>query len=264
VRGEIMRYKKRRILLLVLIFVLLLNVLRLVGIIDFNLYSSSINSNQTASIANSKKLGSYRIEFEYNNKKIYTHIIMNGNQELVPVIVKIEEYNFTGNYFMPFYKKFTTTYKCIFKTSDMSTDNVFTGENQISGEVEGTVVLKIRGIPMLPREMLSKYDTEEYRIRLLDFGCLTKDNLEFFLAADIKILILGAKEWELEYAEQVLEMVTEYKDIFYLFNYLDGRYFRSVLKNMKQQNCYRIPYEPDPFLEVLDKNELELFDEITR
>jgi hypothetical protein len=71
---------------------------------------------------------------------------MNGNQELVPVIVKIEEYNFTGNYFMPFYKKFTTTYKCIFKTSDMSTDNVFTGENQISGEVEGTVVLKIRGI----------------------------------------------------------------------------------------------------------------------
>jgi serine/threonine-protein kinase len=125
-------------------------------------------------------------------------------------------------------------------------------------------VLKIRGIPMLPREMLSKCDTGEYRIRLQDFGCLTKDNLEFFLAADIKILILGAKEWELEYAEQVLEMVTEYKDIFYLFNYLDGRQFRSVLKNMKQQNCYRIPYEPDPFSEALDKNELELFGEITR
>ncbi|MCB2290883.1 hypothetical protein LGK97_14140 [Clostridium sp. CS001] len=141
-----MRYKKRRILLLILIFILLLIVLRLVGVIDFNLYSSSINSNQTASIANSKKTGKYRIEFEYNNKNIYTHIIMNDNQELVSVIVKIEEYNFTGNYFMPFYKKFTTTYECTFKTSNMNTDNIFTEENQISGKIEGAVVSEIKGI----------------------------------------------------------------------------------------------------------------------
>jgi hypothetical protein len=71
---------------------------------------------------------------------------MNDNQELVPVIVKIEEYNFTGNYFMPFYKRFTTTYKCTFNTSNMSTDNVFTEENQIRGKVEGTVVSEIKGI----------------------------------------------------------------------------------------------------------------------
>ena len=141
-----MRYKKRRILLLVPIFILLMIVLRLAGIIDFNLYSSSINSNQTASIANSKKSGKYIVEFEYNNKNIYTHNIMNDNEELIPVIVKIEEYNFTGNYFMPFYKKFTTTYKCTFKTSNMSTDNVFTKENQISGKVEGNVVSEIKGI----------------------------------------------------------------------------------------------------------------------
>lgn len=141
-----MRFKKRPLLLLILIFVLLLIVLRLVGIIDFNLYSSSINSNQTASFANSKKSGKFKIEFEYNNKIIYTHNIMNDNEEFVPVVVKIEEYNFTGNYFMPFYKKFTTTYKCTFKTSNMSTDNVFTEENQISGKVEGTVVSEIKGI----------------------------------------------------------------------------------------------------------------------
>ncbi|MDF2613961.1 MAG: hypothetical protein K0S71_1747 [Clostridia bacterium] len=141
-----MRYKKGQMLLLILIFVLLLSVLRLGGIINFNLYSSSINSNQTASIANSKKSGSYRIEFEYNNEKIYTHTIMNDNEELVPVIVKIEEYHFNGNYFMPFFKKFTATYKCTFKTSNMSNNNVFTEENQISGEVEGTVVSEIKGI----------------------------------------------------------------------------------------------------------------------
>jgi hypothetical protein len=127
-------------------FLLLLNILRLAGIIDLNLYSSSINSNQTASIAYSKKLGSYKVEFEYNNKVIDTHIIMTDNEEPVPVIVKIEEYNLDGNYYMPFYKKFTITYKCTFRTSNMSDDNVFTEESQISGKVEGTVVSEIKGI----------------------------------------------------------------------------------------------------------------------
>lgn len=141
-----MGYKKRRILLLVLIFILVLNGLRLVGIIDFNLYQSNINANQNASIAHSKRSGNYNIEFEYNNEKIYKHMIMNGERELILVTVKIEEYNFTGNYFMPFFKKFTTTYRCDFKTSNMSLDYVFTEENQISGEVEGTVVSEIKGI----------------------------------------------------------------------------------------------------------------------
>lgn len=140
-----MRYKKRRMFLLVLILFLLLNILRLVGIVNLNLYSSRVNSNQTASIANSKKLGNYRVDFEYNNKVIYTHIIMNDNKELVPVIVKIDEYKFDGNYFMPCFKKFTTTYKCTFRTSNMSTDNAFTGENQINGKVEGTVISEIKG-----------------------------------------------------------------------------------------------------------------------
>lgn len=71
---------------------------------------------------------------------------MSDNEEPVPVVVKIEEYNFTGNYFIPFFKKFTTAYKCTFKTPNMSSDNVFTEENQISGEVEGTVVSEIMGI----------------------------------------------------------------------------------------------------------------------
>lgn len=141
-----MKYLKGRKLISIIIFVTLLIVLRLVGIIDLNLYSSSINSCQSATIASSKKLGTYRIEFEYNNKNIYTHMIMNNTEEIVPVIVKIEGYKFTGNYFMPFYKKFTATYKCTFKTPNMSTNNVFTEENQISGKVEGTVEAEIKGI----------------------------------------------------------------------------------------------------------------------
>ena len=145
---EGMKCKKRRIFLFIMIVIIpmLLIALRLVGIIDFNLYRSSINSNQTASMAYSEKKATYRIEFEYNDKNIDTHMIMNDNQELVPVIVKIEEYNFSGNYFMPFYKAFTTTYKCKFKTVNMNTDNVFTEENQISGEIEGTVISEIKGI----------------------------------------------------------------------------------------------------------------------
>lgn len=141
-----MKLKKRQLLLLTLIIILVIFILRLVGILDFNFYSSSIKSNQVASIASSKMSGNYSIEFEQNDKNIYTHLVMNDSQEVVPVIVKIEAYTFTGNYFMPFYKKFTTTYECTFKTSSMGADNVFTNENQISGKVQGTVAAEIKGI----------------------------------------------------------------------------------------------------------------------
>jgi serine/threonine-protein kinase len=123
---------------------------------------------------------------------------------------------------------------------------------------------QFKGIPMLPMEKSSYYDISRYHILIQDYGVLSKENLKDFSESDIRILILGAKDWEFPYAEQVLEMVAEYKDILYLFNYLDGKDFWQVMKGTKQRNCYRIPYEPNPYAKVKDNNELDLFREITR
>lgn len=122
---------------------------------------------------------------------------------------------------------------------------------------EGICILE--GIPMR-----SRYGREEensdYPFVIQDFGCLTEENLADFLDADLKLLILGAKEWELENSENVLKMATEYKDIFYLFNFLNGRQFRRVRQWMDHGNCLRIPYAPDPFEYSTAGNDSALFE----
>jgi serine/threonine-protein kinase len=59
-----------------------------------------------------------------------------------------------------------------------------------------------------------------------------------------------------------LELVSEYKDIIFLFNFVDGKQYREIIKSMSFGNCLRIPYEPDPFAVSKDKNSQEFFREL--
>jgi hypothetical protein len=125
-------------------------------------------------------------------------------------------------------------------------------------------IYNMNGIPMLPSAQNSLLISPEYQVVIQDFGCLTNSNLADFLKADVKLLVLGAKDWELCYAEQMLNMVTECKDIIYLFNFMNGRQFQQIMKSMERKNSYRIPYEPDPFAKTTQKNGEELFRELFR
>lgn len=123
-------------------------------------------------------------------------------------------------------------------------------------------IYRIHKIPMSAYQKEHHPDTEGYQIVVKDYGCLTKDKLIDFMGCEAKLLVLGAKEWELEFSEKALSMVTEYKDIFYLFNFMDGIQFQKVMKSMNHRNSYRIPYEPNPFLKITSKNGEELFREV--
>lgn len=126
-------------------------------------------------------------------------------------------------------------------------------------KVSGDGICRVNSIDMLSDVLRKTREPMQYQIIVKDMGCLTNDKLEEFLQADMKLLILGAKEWELVYSEQVLSMVTEDKDMIYLFNFLNGKQFQLALKNMEHRHCYRIPYEPDPFASHRRKNDSELF-----
>ncbi|WFR57744.1 protein kinase [Anaerocolumna sp. AGMB13025] len=88
---------------------------------------------------------------------------------------------------------------------------------------------------------------EDCPVTVMDYATLHTKNLEEFLEADIKLVISGAKEWELEAAEEVLKLLRDEKNIKFLFNFLDGNQYRSILKHMDRLDCQRIPYEPNPF-----------------
>ena len=120
----------------------------------------------------------------------------------------------------------------------------------------------LNGISMQAYSREQPILSDAYQTFVYDYGCLTESNLSEFLSADIKLILLGAKDWELDISERVLGMTMAYKDIIYLFNYMNGRQFQTAMKSMRNISCYRIPYEPDPFTAVKDKNSLDLFKEI--
>lgn len=84
----------------------------------------------------------------------------------------------------------------------------------------------------------------KYKIIIKDYGVLSGDNYHEFSKADYQMLVMGAKEWELDAAEKSIELCKMNKNIYYLFNFTNASDFRVVMNNMKSKNCYRIPYEP--------------------
>lgn len=123
-------------------------------------------------------------------------------------------------------------------------------------------VYVIEGIPMLPYQQCTPTQTLFYHYIVQDFGQLTQENLSEYLSAELKLYLLGAKEWEQDFTEQGIHKVEEDKEVIYLFNYLNGKQFHHLMKRMDRKNCYRIPYEPDVFGKVTQQNGLEFFREI--
>lgn len=123
-------------------------------------------------------------------------------------------------------------------------------------------IIKLKGISTVCKNYADLIDPTDYHIIIKDYGSLNMINKEEFLKSQIKILILGAKDWELGFSEDALETVTEYKDIIFLFNFVDGRQYGQIIKHMGFRNCLRIPYEPDPFAMPKDKISREFFREL--
>jgi serine/threonine-protein kinase len=121
----------------------------------------------------------------------------------------------------------------------------------------------MNGISMVCEDHTQEMEISEFKVIIKDYGSLNMSNKEQFMQSDVKILILGAKDWELEFSEEALELVSEYKDVIYLFNFVDGKQYRQIIKNMMFRNCLRIPYEPDPFALPRDKNGREFFRDLT-
>ncbi len=92
------------------------------------------------------------------------------------------------------------------------------------------------------------YRKEDYPVTVSDYGCLNDSNMDEFLKADIRLIVTGGKEWELNKTEEILRLLKDERDIKYLFNFLDGNQFRRIMKHMDKLECYRIPYKPDLFV----------------
>jgi len=110
--------------------------------------------------------------------------------------------------------------------------------------------------------LINKDTRVDNKIKVIDYGMLTSDNLELFLKADIKLLVLGGKEWEILHSEWALKMLSRISEVVYLFNYVDGKTYQSIIKHMGLLHCLRIPYVPDPFCYKGNTHMKEFFSKI--
>lgn len=123
-------------------------------------------------------------------------------------------------------------------------------------------VFLVEQVPVLACQKENSETITSYQVVIQDLGCLTENNLNEFLDADVQLLLVGAKDWELNQSEKVLTMLTEYRDVIYLFNFLNGKQFQQVMKSMNRLRCYRIPYEPEPFTVINRRNGQEFLTEL--
>lgn len=91
-----------------------------------------------------------------------------------------------------------------------------------------------------------------------DLGMLTKENKDEFLAANLRILILGGKPWELSMSEQVLRLLEGYEGIHYCFNLIDRSMFCKLCTYMEKEDCFFVPYEVN-VLRLSETDELSEF-----
>ena len=205
-----------------------------------------------------ERSGSYRMKWRRNKIRDYRKT---GQQKKIAIAGSQPRIGVTHIAFSLSTYFIGQNYKCLYEERN-SSQCVWSIKCRYDGLTDNEGVYIINGIPMVANQKLIKGVDSDYDIRVQDFGCLTMDCLEEFLEADIKIIVLGAKDWELTHSEHMIEMVAEDKEIIYLFNFMDGKQYRTAIKSMDQLNCYRIPYNPNPFIRHI--NDYEIFKEIAR
>lgn len=117
-------------------------------------------------------------------------------------------------------------------------------------------VIRVNNCNMIPKFYLQEGFKEIAGITVTDYGVITHENMMDFVNEDIKLLVTGGKEWEIEFRNRAFHLLNDCKDVIFLFNFLDGYQFGKQIKEIENKRVERIPYVPDPFYkpgnEVLD------------
>ncbi len=137
---------KKRVLIVLSGLLILLFILREVGILNVNLYTSAISASQKASMshshASSEEEGafSYHLTVKHGKDTLFEHTLTHDGMPPIEIKVVLDEPEYSGNYVAPLFKNFTMPYHCTFSTPDSK------GNHEIDGKIDGEVNARIRGL----------------------------------------------------------------------------------------------------------------------
>lgn len=105
-----------------------------------------------------------------------------------------------------------------------------------------------KGCKLTRAEWLIEENHRSFEYIIYDYGCLNKGSLEQFLLADVKIAVLGGKEWELNTSARTVTTLRHDKSVKYVINHLDALEFYHLARRLKGLTVLRMPLECNAFL----------------
>jgi hypothetical protein len=136
--------RKRRALIVIGCLLLCFVVLREIGVVDTNLYKSTLSASQTAVIAQTsrgeEKHFSYHLAIKHENEMVDNHSHSYNNLPPIEIEATLEEPVYSGNCTLPFMKNFRMTYLCTFTTVKSPTERL------VHGKINGEVTARIHGL----------------------------------------------------------------------------------------------------------------------
>lgn len=104
--------------------------------------------------------------------------------------------------------------------------------------------------PDVSDEKMQLIQTHSYNVIVIDFGCYQDINKDAFERCEDRLIITGAKPWEMESINRIFSMAS--KDVLrkyvFLFNFTPQRDYEAIQKGMDELSVYFLNYMEDPFM----------------
>lgn len=99
-----------------------------------------------------------------------------------------------------------------------------------------------------------------YETVILDYGVLNDENREEFARAELRLLVVPSKPWEISEISNSIQSILQSfdKPVAVMLNLTSSREYEYVLASKSFEQVYRIPYTPDLLFPSYDKSIWEL------
>jgi len=111
---------------------------------------------------------------------------------------------------------------------------------------------------------MAKVMADKYDFYVFDLGVLSQSNINQFLMRDVRIIVSGAKSWELKYLKETMFLMGVGKLAYYLLNFSQRIEQSSILNYLGVANTesFFIDYQPNPFESVINGANIETYKKI--
>ncbi len=136
--------------------------------------------------------------------------------------------------------------------------------DDVKNEDDKYILDEITFYPYNSKLSISEILLDDYDYVILDMGLYSECDRNEFRRADLKLLVNGAKEWEIQFLRDIMHENSKYlAKYYYLFNFCNHETLSYVQKIWKGYQVNKIPYMPNPFL-YQDTEVTEYFDKLLK